>query len=201
MSGTSSPFDYAGSWKLPDGADAFSGIAAVVRRMIGMIGTSTLVQVKAVTGGGLGAVGFVDVQPLVHQQDGSGQITPHGVIHNLPFFRLQGGASAVICDPMIDDIGLAIIANRDISKVKITKAPAAPDSFRQHDPADGLYIGGFLNRVPNEYAWLTGAGIHLGSAAVDTTGNLLAGVGATGSFSTPTGQTVTVRDGIITNIF
>ncbi len=34
-----------------------------------------------------------------------------------------------------------------------------------------------------------------------TTGNLLAGNGASGSFTTPTGQTVTVQDGIITNIY
>ncbi|GGY12618.1 phage baseplate assembly protein V [Massilia dura] len=34
-----------------------------------------------------------------------------------------------------------------------------------------------------------------------TTGNLHAGTGASGSFTTPTGQVVTVADGIITNIF
>jgi phage gp45-like len=34
-----------------------------------------------------------------------------------------------------------------------------------------------------------------------TTGNVIVGSGATGSFTTPTGQVVTVRDGIIVNIF
>lgn len=32
------------------------------------------------------------------------------------------------------------------------------------------------------------------------TGNVVVGSGATGSFSTPTGQVVTVRDGIVVNI-
>jgi hypothetical protein len=38
-----------------------------------------------------------------------------------------------------------------------------------------------------------------GSVSID--GNLSVGTGASGSFTTPTGQTVTVRDGIITNIY
>lgn len=45
---------------------------------------------------------------------------------------------------------------------------------------------------------------HTGEAAVDgslaATGNLAAGTGASGSFTTATGQTVTVADGIIVNI-
>lgn len=45
---------------------------------------------------------------------------------------------------------------------------------------------------------------HSGEVAVagslSTTGNLSAGTGASGSFTTPTGQTVTVLDGIIVNI-
>ena len=36
---------------------------------------------------------------------------------------------------------------------------------------------------------------------VSTTENLRAGNGASGAFTTPAGQTVTVQDGIITNIF
>ena len=39
------------------------------------------------------------------------------------------------------------------------------------------------------------------SPAIEASGNVGVGSGATGSFTTPTGQVVTVRDGIITNIF
>jgi hypothetical protein len=39
------------------------------------------------------------------------------------------------------------------------------------------------------------------SPSVETTGNLKAGTGASGSFTSPTGQIITVQDGIIINIF
>ncbi len=43
--------------------------------------------------------------------------------------------------------------------------------------------------------------VLLDTPDVFTTGNLHVGSGASGTFSTPTGQVVTVRDGIIVNIF
>jgi len=43
--------------------------------------------------------------------------------------------------------------------------------------------------------------IYINSAFSEVTGNLSVGSGATGSFSTPTGTTVTVQNGIITNIY
>jgi phage gp45-like len=39
------------------------------------------------------------------------------------------------------------------------------------------------------------------SPSLTTTGNVVAGNGASGSFTTPTGQVVTVQNGIITNIY
>jgi phage gp45-like len=44
---------------------------------------------------------------------------------------------------------------------------------------------------------------HIGLTApqIDVTGNFSVSTGATGTFTTPTGDTVTVVDGIITNIF
>lgn len=45
------------------------------------------------------------------------------------------------------------------------------------------------------------AGVTIDAPDVKATGNLRVGNGASGSFTTPTGQTVTVRDGIVTNIF
>jgi phage baseplate assembly protein V len=43
--------------------------------------------------------------------------------------------------------------------------------------------------------------ITLDSAHVKVTGNASIGTGATGTFTTPMGDTVTVQDGIVTNIF
>lgn len=48
---------------------------------------------------------------------------------------------------------------------------------------------------------VTPGALVLKNAAAATSGNFAVGTGATGSFTTPTGQTVTVQDGIITNIF
>jgi hypothetical protein len=43
--------------------------------------------------------------------------------------------------------------------------------------------------------------LNINSAVVSIANVLKVGVGASGSFTTPTGQIVTVQDGIITNIF
>ncbi len=125
--------------------------------------TATLVQVVAVTNTGLVApVGFCDVNPMVHQIDGDGtNVTPHGVIRDVPYFRYQGGANAIILDPEVGDRGIMICASRDISAVKASRTPNVPGSFRQFDPADGLYIGGFLNAVPTQYVRFSADGIEL----------------------------------------
>ncbi|WP_230975690.1 Gp138 family membrane-puncturing spike protein [Acetobacter garciniae] len=128
------------------------------------MGANLPVQVLSVEGVGLNPVGFVDVQPLVHQQDGAGRTTPRGIIHNVPYIRLQGGTRAIICDPAVGDIGYIIISGRDISNVKANRAAAAPGSFRQHDYADAVYIGGLLNAAPSEYIGWVGEDVHVHTA-------------------------------------
>ncbi|MFT9068606.1 MAG: Gp138 family membrane-puncturing spike protein [Acetobacter syzygii] len=136
----------------------------MVHQVLSMIGADTLVQVKAVHAAGLQPVGTVDVQIMVHQQDGAGRTVPHGIIYGVPYFRLQGGTRAVICDPAVGDIGVLIVCGRDISGVKANRAPSAPGSFRQHDYADALYIGGFLNAAPVEYIGWVGGDVHVKTA-------------------------------------
>lgn len=165
-----------------------------------MGGGPALVEVKAVNGTGLNPAGFVDILPMVHQQDGAGRTTPHSMIYGAPYARLQGGARAFICDPAIGDIGIAIICARDISNVKVNRAPSAPGSFRQFDLADAVYLGGYLNAAPDTYVQLLQNAITLGAPYTSASGTLEVGAGATGAFTTPTGLTVTVRNGIITNI-
>lgn len=145
-----------GSLQAEDGASAFNATNAAIRRVLAMLGATALVQVRAVRASGLNPVGTVDVQPMVHQQDGAGRTVPHGLIHNVPYLRLQGGRRALICDPAVGDIGAIIVCGRDIASVKATRQPGAPGSFRQHDYADSLYIGGFLNGTPQEYAGWVG---------------------------------------------
>lgn len=148
-----------GSLRAEDGASAFNATNAAIRRVLAMLGATALVQVRAVRGSGLDPVGMVDVQPMVHQQDGAGRTVPHGLIHNVPYLRLQGGQRALICDPTVGDIGAIIICGRDIASVKATRQPAAPGSYRQHDYADSLYIGGFFKCRPAGIRRLGGGGL------------------------------------------
>jgi len=116
-------------------------------------------QVKAVTGGGpTNPAGTVNVQPLVSQIDGNGNPTPHGIVNGIPWFRLQGGNGAFICDPQVGDIGYVVVANRDMSLVVKNKKLSNPGSFRRFDLADGVYVGGILNAAPTSYICLNSDG-------------------------------------------
>lgn len=135
----------------------------IVSQILSCISTAKLVKVIACTNaGGLAAVGFVDVQPLVAQVDGAGQTTPHGIVYGLPYARVQGGAGAFILDPVAGDIGLALICDRDSSTVKATLDAGPPGSARQYDMADGVYLGGVLNGVPTQVVqFLPAGGINI----------------------------------------
>ena len=142
----------------------FNNIAFMVQQAIGKLQTATLVKIeKCTNAGGLEPVGFVDVTPLVNQLDAAGNPTPHVTIFNVPYFRLQGGKNAIIIDPEKGDIGVAVFASRDITKVKATKGAANPGSFRQYSFADALYLGGMLNATPTQYVQFSTAGIRIHS--------------------------------------
>lgn len=121
--------------------------------------TSSLVRVVSVNASGLSPVGTVNVVVLVDQLTGDNQTRPGVEIPNVPYFRLQGGANAVIIDPKPGDIGMACFASRDISSVKAARRAAPPGSLRHHDFSDGMYVGGFLNAAPTQYIHFTDSGI------------------------------------------
>lgn len=153
-----------------DSASDYNSYSFMVNQILNRVRTMVLVEVMAVTNAGeLSPVGFVDAKPLVNQVDGQGNSTPHGTIFNLPYFRLQGGKNAIIIDPEVGDIGLAIIADRDISAVKSTKAAANPGSSGRFDLADGVYLGGILNGIPEQYARFSSDGIKV----ADKNGNVV----------------------------
>ncbi|RIJ02214.1 oxidoreductase [Achromobacter sp. K91] len=155
-------FGYTGQARPAEGGDEYGAMMFVIGQALARLSTSTVVRVVAVTNaGGLAPVGFVDVQPLVNQLDGAGNAVPHGVLHHLPYFRLQGGTDAIILDPKVGDLGIAVFASRDISAVKASKAQANPGSWRAHDMADGLYVGGLLNGTPVQYVQFTAGGINV----------------------------------------
>lgn len=120
------------------------------------VSTAIPVIVKGVQAGGVGVVGYVDVLPLVTNVSGSNEAVQPVTLYHLPYFRLQGGKAAIICDPEINDIGLAVFAQTDTSTVKAgTTEPQQPGSKRRHSMSDGWYIGGFLNQAPSVYVQLT----------------------------------------------
>lgn len=155
-------FGYAGQARAAEGGDEYGALMFVISQALARVSTATLVRVVSVTNdGGLSPVGFVDVQPLVNQLDGAGNAVPHAVLHQLPYFRLQGGTDAVILDPKVGDIGMAAFGSRDLSAVKASKQQANPGSWRTHDMADGLYFGGLLNGTPVQYVQFTANGINV----------------------------------------
>ena len=132
----------------------------IFSQLLSNVHTFTLVQVVAVTNSGeLGEVGFVDVKPLVNMTDYKGNAIPHATVFHLPYFRIQGGGNAIILDPAIGDIGLCAFAEKDISKVKSTKAQANPGSYRKYSMSDGVYLGGVLNGTPTQYVQFNSSGI------------------------------------------
>jgi hypothetical protein len=108
----------------------------------------------AVYSGGADSLGgYVDVMPLVCQIDNFHNTLSPYTLYHLPYSRIQGGIAALVIDPQPGDIGLAVFAKRDSSRVKPGQAePVGPGSFRCFDQADGFYIGGFLNKAPE--SWL-----------------------------------------------
>lgn len=151
---------YKGAQNPNSGSSEFNTLSFLIRQVLGQANHATLVRVVAVSAGAVGPVGFCDVTPLVQQIDGFGNIVASNTIHNVPYFRYQGGTSAVILDPKPDDIGIAIFADRDISSVKVARGAATPGSMRRNDMADALYVGGVLNGTPTQYVHFADDGIH-----------------------------------------
>ena len=144
----------------------YNNLRFVVEQALANVQTASVVKVVACSNsGGISPVGTVDVQILANQVSigAGGQMvgTPHLTMYGLPYLRIQGGSNAVIIDPQPGDIGIAVFASRDITNVKSTKAQANPGSFRMHDFADGIYLGGLLNAVPTQYVQFGSGGVTI----------------------------------------
>ena len=123
-----------------------------------------LVQVTAIRGSAPNLV--VDVIPLVTRTDPSGATIQNSEIFNVPVFRLQRGSSAVIMNPVVGDIGMIAICDRDNSIARANRKQSVPGSKRTHSKSDALYLGGFLNAQPDEYVEFTSSGINIKSPGI-----------------------------------
>ena len=116
---------------------------------------------------------YVDIKPLVTQLTASGETIEHSTINNVPVIRWQGGGNSIIINPIIGDIGLAIIASNDISGVKSSKKQSPPTSLRKFDYADSIYLGGLLNAIPTNYINLHDGIIDIKTTTLNITGNVI----------------------------
>jgi hypothetical protein len=128
-----------------------------------MVSTSIPVRVDAVERGGEGGAAlYVDVTPMVTQTDAEGNSIPPVTIPHLPYFRYQHGTAAIICDPKVGDLGLAVFAQQDCSRLTGDTTPQAPGTFRCFDMSDGFYVGGFWGQVPKTFIHIEEEGtIHV----------------------------------------
>jgi hypothetical protein len=152
-----------------DNASDIGRLKFVINNALAGMRTSIPVKVIAVSNaGGLSPVGTVNVQPLVSMLDGYGNAWPHGIIHNVPYMRVQGGSNGIILDPAIGDVGIATVCDRDISTVKNTGNVSAPGSLRKHDMSDMIYIQTIIGAAPTQYVQFSSAGITITSPTTVT---------------------------------
>ncbi len=132
----------------------------VVQRLLKMQ-TVTLVQVVAVYPPSGSLVGKVDVLPLVNQVDGAGNAIPHVTLYARPYSRVQGGSNAIICDPVVNDIGVMVFGSRDLSSVIASGKAGPPASQRYFNRADGLYLYSLAKGAPTQFVEFTDSGINI----------------------------------------
>lgn len=68
----------------------------------------------------------VDAIPLVTRTDQSGAMIQNSTIFNIPVFRLQRGTSAIIMNPVVGDIGMIAICDRDTTLVRANRKESVP---------------------------------------------------------------------------
>ena len=137
-------------------------IQFLIRSALSGLRTAMPVKVLSVTNsGGLSSIGTVSVQPMVSAIDGNNQPWMHGTIYNVPYLRIQGGSNGIILDPMVGDIGIATVCDRDISTVKNTKSISAPGSNRKNDMSDMVYLMTIIGAAPTQYIQFNSSGITI----------------------------------------
>lgn len=139
----------------------FNSLSYMVETAIrGQVNTAIPVRVDGVEPGKRGPVGYLSATPLVTQRDGQGKALSPSSLPRLPYMRVQGGKCAVIIDPEPGDIGIAVFSQQDISTLGTGAVePAQPGSFRAFDMADGMYIGGIINKEPETWIEFTQEGV------------------------------------------
>jgi hypothetical protein len=158
------------------------------------------------------------IQGSQQQKDGSWQLVTINPLIHCPVQRPRGGGFAFTVPLVEGDEGLVVFAQRCIDGWWQQGGIQPPTEYRLLDISDGFFIPGVssvprvLSAISTTTAQLrTDDGLtylEIADGEINIEGNLNVsgdidqlGDGVTGSFTTPTGQIVTVTNGIITNIF
>lgn len=160
----------------------------------------------------------VDVLPLVSTLRPDGSNIPYQELFDVRMqtYACQLGDVFVSLPIRVNDLVWVMVSERDTSALMETDGSITQLSKTTvtHDLSDCFCVPAFfpdkLNKQFDKDALViansdTKIVVRKGSIKVEgslsATENLSAGNGATGSFTTPTGQIVTVENGIVTNIF
>lgn len=158
-------------------------LSYVFKRLLSGAFFIELVEVTAVRGDAPNLV--VDVMPLVTRTDPSGAMIPNSEAFNVPVFRLQRGNSAIIMNPVVGDIGMIAVCDRDNSVARANRKQSVPGSKRTHSKSDALYLGGFLNSAPDQFIEFADGAINI------TTPNPVNITCSSANVTAPDGVTVT----------
>ncbi len=147
--------DAKGWQQIQDISTEYGVLRFVIRSMLLKMQTAMPVRVLAVSNNGEVAVaGTVDVLPLVQTAQADGTSLEHKPIYGVPYMRVQGGANAIIMDPQVGDVGIAVFCSRDINGVKADPSSPhgePPSSARAYDWSDAIYLGAVMWGVPSNY--------------------------------------------------
>lgn len=103
----------------------------------------------------------VDVMPLVLPTDITGAALENSPVYNCPVFRLQRGNSGVIMNPVVGDIGMLAVCDKDTTLVRANRKQEIPGSARKHSKSDGIYLGGLINANPTQYVEFADSAINI----------------------------------------
>lgn len=125
------------------------------------LNTGEVVEITEVYSNDNGPVGFVSVKPMLYRIGADNNNLELGEIHNVPYYRIQGGKNAVICDPQVGDIGFCVFATRDTSLLKRTRTRVGPNGKRICDQSDAFLTMTWSKEEAEQYIWFKGDEIHI----------------------------------------
>ncbi|AYN25782.1 phage baseplate protein [Buttiauxella sp. 3AFRM03] len=120
-----------------------------------------IAKVQAVRGEAPNLV--VDAIPLLSRTDRTGAMIANSTLYDLPVFRLQRGNSAIVMNPVVGDIGLIGVCDRDTSLIRANLKESVPGSKRKNSKSDAIYFGGILNQIPTQFIEFADGAINITS--------------------------------------